>query len=128
MAVSTSWLYSIPSIFIPLFLVAALIYVSLQRGDASNSKILAIVGLCIFLALQIASFLMPLLMARTVSGSVFPVVYSLHLVMASILSMAGYSFLIAAVFAGRKSNVSDISRDFGGAGVSTENPYSASSL
>lgn len=124
MSVSVSWLYSIPAILTPLFLVAALIYVSLQRGHEFNSKILAIVGLCVFLALQIGSYMVPRLLSIAVSASVFQVVHPLYLVMASILSMAGYSCLIAAVFTGRKTRATDDSQHLGGAGVSDNNPYS----
>ena len=119
-------LYALPVFFSFAFLLGALFYVSMRRGDGSNSKPLAIVGLGVFLTLQISNFLIPNLIASTSSN--FSAAYAVYSVFASLFSVAGYSCLIAAVFAGRKPTAADIPKDFGGAGVSDDNPYSASSL
>ena len=125
---STPWLYVIPGVFTFAFFLAALIYVSLKKGDGSNSKSLAMVGLGIFLAVQISNFLIRPLISQLSASADFRAVYALYSGLASLMSITGYSFLIAAIFAGRKVSAADIPRHFGGAGVSDENPYSASSL
>ena len=119
--------FAIPVLFSAAFLFGALIYVSMRRGDGSKSKPLVIIGLGIFLTLQISNFVIPTLIARA-STSNFFVTYAIYAVSAHFMSMAGYSLLIAAAFAGRKPTVVDIPADFGGAGVSGDNPYSAPSM
>lgn len=125
MSASMPWIYSVPVIFTLAFLVAALLYVSLRRGDGSYSKLLAIVGLCTFLTLQISNFVIPIVLARIFTSSDFRIVYALYSCFASLLSITGYSFLIAAIFTGRKSKAAAIPSDIGGPGVSDNNPYSA---
>ena len=118
---------AIAKFLVLLFLLAALLYVSLRRGDGTNAKSWAIVAISIFLTLNISDVLILPLVLQTMNPSESVVSYGIYSFVASMLSIIGHSFLIAAVFAGRKSKAADIYRNLGGAGVSDDNPYAASS-
>ena len=109
------------------FFLLALLFALSRPDDGSAARRWAITAISIFLLTRLSGLLVPGLLSVSVGPSEISNYFAVYSSVTSLLSLAGFTFLIAAVFTGRQRVIQGPSAADGAAGVSDNNPYSATS-